>query len=74
MWTFKLRDKSKKQRFFNTVIVTFLPIQSSSEFYSPPGPNSLPVMPDVNSTQDVLYPFKYTSALLLSLGLVLLPF
>ena len=74
MWTFKLRDKSKEQRFFNTVIVTYLPFKSASHFYSPPGPNSMPVMPDVRVIQDVLYPFKYGSALVLSLSLALLSF
>lgn len=56
-WQFTLSDKTQLQKFYYTLSVNFVhyPLQISK--YFPPAPNPLPVMPD-----DILYPFKVSSA------------
>ena len=54
-WQFKLDDRTKTQKFFFTLSVSFVRyVQQLYDFF-PPAPNPLPVMPD-----DIMYPFKIT--------------
>lgn len=56
-WRFKKKDKTQKQKFYNTVVINFINYEEDTQFYYAPAPNLIPVMPD-----DIIYPFKISSS------------
>ena len=68
-WVFKQKSKSMKQKFMNTLVINYIPYDEETDFYSPPAPNPIPVMPD-----DILYPFRVSSSRWVSLSLLVLLF
>ena len=46
------------QRFFNTVVVTFVRYDEDTDPYKPLSPSATDAMPDVSDRQDVIYPWR----------------
>ncbi|CAG9318470.1 unnamed protein product [Blepharisma stoltei] len=61
-WVFRMKDKTQTQKFYNTVVISYVEYDDETQNYHAPAPNPIPAMPD-----DIMYPFKISHSFILEI-------